>query len=100
MVALGDDRPVLVEQVHKDRQAGLDFLLRLPDEHQFKPLALPDRRIGQPVAQQDDPVLRADDPIFHIAGAADSGVGDLSTHHDRYLYRKDWQEQPPRGAAG
>lgn len=50
--------------------------------------------------EQDDPILRADDPIFHIAGAADSGVGDLSTHHDRYLYRKDWQEQPPRGAAG
>jgi len=38
--------------------------------------------------EQDDPILRADDPIFNIAGATGSGVGDLSTHHDRYLYRK------------
>ncbi len=36
--------------------------------------------------EQDDPILRADDPIFYIASATASGVGDLSTHHDRYLY--------------
>lgn len=47
----------------------------------------------------DDPILRADDPIFRIAGEMSSGVGDLSTHHDRHLYRKDWQ-QPQGGAAG
>ena len=50
--------------------------------------------------EQDDPILHADDPIFHIAGATASGVGDLSTHHDRHLYRKDWQERPKRGNAG
>ena len=33
-----------------------------------------------------DPILKADDPILHIAGAMSSGVGDLSVHHDRYLY--------------
>ncbi len=48
----------------------------------------------------DDPILKADDPIFNIAGAMDSGVGDLSVHHDRYLYGKDWQEQPQGGAVG
>ena len=41
----------------------------------------------------NDPILKANDPIFHIAGAIDSSVGDLSIHHDRYLYGKDWQEQ-------
>jgi hypothetical protein len=35
-----------------------------------------------------DPILKADDPILHIAGAMSSGVGDLSVHHDRYLYGK------------
>ena len=48
---------------------------------------------------QEDPVLQADDPIYRIAGEMDSGVGDLSTNHDRYLYRKDWQ-QPQGGTAG
>jgi len=49
---------------------------------------------------QEDPILRADDIIFRIAGEMDSGAGDLSTNHDRYLYRKDWQEQPQGGVAG
>jgi hypothetical protein len=40
-----------------------------------------------------DPVLQADDPILRTAPAMDSGLGDLSTDHDRYLYRKDWQER-------
>jgi hypothetical protein len=39
-----------------------------------------------------DPVLQADDPILRIAASRGSNVGDLSTDHDRYLYRKDWQE--------
>ena len=34
---------------------------------------------------QEDPILRADDVIFRIAGEMDSGVGDLSANHDRYL---------------
>lgn len=40
-----------------------------------------------------DPILLADDPIFRIAGATASTVGDLSIHHDHYLYHKDWQIQ-------
>ena len=37
-----------------------------------------------------DPVLRPDDPILAIPVAEGAGVSDLSTNHDRYLYRKDW----------
>ena len=40
-----------------------------------------------------DPILQADDPIFRVAATMDSGLSDLSTNHDRYLYRKDWQER-------
>jgi len=31
-------------------------------------------------------VLRDDDPIWQIVGAASSGPSDVSVHHDRYLY--------------
>ena len=37
-----------------------------------------------------DPILQADDPILAIPVAEGSGRSDLSTDHDRYLYRKDW----------
>ena len=40
-----------------------------------------------------DPVLQADDPILCVTAEMDSGLGDLSTNHDRYLYRKDWQDR-------
>jgi hypothetical protein len=39
-----------------------------------------------------DPVLKADDPILRTV-AEGSGIGDLATAHDRYLYAKDWQER-------
>jgi hypothetical protein len=32
------------------------------------------------------PILRADDPIFQLIGAASSKEGDLSVNHDHYLY--------------
>jgi len=48
---------------------------------------------------QEDPILLADDPICRIVGDLDSGVGDLSGEHNRYLYYKDW-EQPQGEAAG
>jgi addiction module HigA family antidote len=37
-----------------------------------------------------DPILQPDDPILSIPAAEGSGVGDLASDHDRYLYRKDW----------
>jgi addiction module HigA family antidote len=38
-----------------------------------------------------DPVLRPDDPILAIPVTEGTGLGDLASNHDQYLYRKDWQ---------
>lgn len=37
-----------------------------------------------------DPILQPDDPLLAIPIAEGSGRSDLSTDHDRHLYRKDW----------
>ena len=37
--------------------------------------------------EQDEGVLlRDDDPIWQIVGAASGGPSDVSVHHDKYLY--------------
>ncbi len=38
--------------------------------------------------QEEGTVLREDDPIWSIAGAISTEDGDLSIHHDSYLYGK------------
>ena len=38
-------------------------------------------------------ILRADDPIFQMIGAASSKEGDLSVNHDHYLY--GWPKREP-----
>jgi len=38
--------------------------------------------------REEGVVLREDDPIWNIVGAISTGDGDLSIHHDRYLYGK------------
>ena len=38
------------------------------------------------IESQEEGVLRADDPLFQLIGAAASGEGDLSVNHDHYLY--------------
>ena len=43
-----------------------------------------------------DPILEVDDPILSSIPETDSGLGDLATDHDRYLYRKDWEDRPQR----
>lgn len=35
---------------------------------------------------KDEPILRADDPIFQMIGMFSSEEGDLSVNHDHYLY--------------
>jgi hypothetical protein len=47
-----------------------------------------------------DPVLQPDDPILRVAAGMGSDLGDLSTNHDRYLYRKDWQGRVRGEASG
>jgi hypothetical protein len=60
----------------------------------------PDQEIVQVLTaylkEEVPPVLQADDPLLCVTPTANAGLGDLSTHHDRYLYRKDWQE-PEQG---
>jgi hypothetical protein len=41
----------------------------------------------------ETPILRADDPIFQLIGAASSKEGDLSVNHDHYLY--GWPKREP-----
>ena len=41
----------------------------------------------------DAPILRADDPLFQLIGAASSEEGDLSVNHDHYLY--GWPKREP-----
>ena len=36
--------------------------------------------------REEGVVLREDDPIWNIVGAISTGDGDLSSHHDKYLY--------------
>jgi addiction module HigA family antidote len=47
-----------------------------------------------------DPILQPDDPILSIPAAEGTGPGDLSTDHDRYLYRQDWQERLEGNTSG
>jgi len=50
---------------------------------------------------QDEPILRADDPIFEMIGMFASKEGDLSVNHDYYLYGAPKREivKPPPAAA-
>jgi hypothetical protein len=41
----------------------------------------------------EEPILRADDPIFELIGMASSKEGDLSVNHDHYLY--GWPKREP-----
>jgi len=53
------------------------------------------------VEAEEQPILRADDPIFQMIGMADSGLGDLSVNHDHYLYgapRRESIDTPARKA--
>jgi hypothetical protein len=43
-----------------------------------------------------EPVLTADDPIWHMIGMLESGLADGSVNHDQYIYVRDWQKAEPR----
>jgi hypothetical protein len=45
-------------------------------------------------AALDDPILRPDNPLFQLAGAIDSGMGNLAEQHDHYLYSTDHPKDP------
>jgi hypothetical protein len=41
------------------------------------------------------PILQADDALFQLSGAIDSGKGDLAERHNHYLYTKSPQATVP-----
>lgn len=42
--------------------------------------------------REEGVVLREDDPIWNIVGAISTRDGDLSIHHDKYLYGRDKEQ--------
>lgn len=44
------------------------------------------------IESQEEGILRADDPLFQLIGAAASREGDLSVSHDHYLYGRPKRE--------
>ena len=44
--------------------------------------------------QDDEVVLRDDDPIWNLVGAISTVDGDLSVHHDKYLYGRAGEIRP------
>jgi len=47
------------------------------------------------LADSPEPILQVDDALFQLAGAIDSGKGDLAERHDHYLYAKPTQPTAP-----
>lgn len=68
------------------------------DQNTYQRLQRRRERLGLSLADQIRAAVRLyleqagdeylDDPIWRIAGRMESGVGDLATRHDRYLYGK------------
>lgn len=52
-------------------------------------------RANKKLSDSQAPVLRADDALFQLAGATDSGKGDLAERHDHYLYAESPQSTAP-----
>jgi len=43
-----------------------------------------------------DPILQPDDPLLAVPVAGGSGLGDLASDHDRYLYAREEEERTER----
>ena len=55
------------------------------------------------IESQEEGILRADDPLFQLIGAAASREGDLSVSHDHYLYgwpKREAADPPTATRAG
>lgn len=51
--------------------------------------------VGRYLAETDREAIDwAGDPVFGLAGIADSGLGDLSKKHDRYLAKRPRKNEP------
>jgi hypothetical protein len=52
-------------------------------------------RANKKSADSHEPILQADDVLFQLSGAIDSGEGDLAEQHNHYLYAKPPQSTAP-----
>lgn len=43
--------------------------------------------------EEEGHILTADDPIWKLIGIGNSGIADGSVNHDKYIYRRDWDEE-------
>ncbi len=84
-VRTGRLRSQKVGRLHVVRPADLEEMFAQEDE-ELSPEALA-------YWEQRFPVLSEDDPYLQLSGIGDSGLTDVSEHHDRYVYRKDWEER-------
>lgn len=77
----------IVEAIYKDGVFKPIKKIRLPEHERFKltiaPIKIDERKIKKIVERQK----RA---LKELIGIGDSGLGDISRNHDKYLYTKDW----------
>lgn len=85
-VRTGRLRALKVGRLHLVRPTDLEEMFAQEDEEEPSPAALA-------YWEQRFPVLTEDDPYLQLIGIGDSGLTDVSEHHDRYIYRKDWEER-------
>jgi len=80
-IRTGELRSVKVGRLRRVRRADLQSFQEEPEEYDEEYW---DRRF---------PVFTADAPILKLAGKWSSGLTDVSEHHDKYAYRKDWEDR-------
>lgn len=76
-----------VEAIYKDGVFKPLKKIKLPKYERFKliiaPIKVDERKIKK-IAERQKRALR------ELIGIGDSGMGDISKNHDKYLYTKDW----------
>ena len=76
-----------VEAIYKDGVFKPLKKIRLPEYERFKliiaPIKVDERKIKKIVERQKK-------ALKELIGIGDSGLGDISKNHDKYLYTKDW----------
>ncbi len=84
-VRTGRLRSQKVGRLHLVRPADLEEMFAR-EEEELSPEALA-------YWEQRFPVWTMDNPLMQLAGIGDSGLTDVSVNHDKYVYRKDWEER-------
>lgn len=82
-IRTGELRSVKIGRLRRVRRADLQQSFREEPEEEYDEEYW-DRRF---------PVVTADSPILQLAGKWSSGLADVSEHHDKYAYRKDWEDR-------